>query len=73
MVVCLNTFIIENFGYTYSFIMGEKYSFRIEFLDFICDEMITYQVNNIPITEHTLRENFILLEEWRDKQINRII
>jgi len=73
MVVCLNTFIIEHFGYTYSFIMGEKYPFKMEFLDFICDEMITYQVNNITITEHTLRENFILLEEWRDKQINRII
>jgi hypothetical protein len=53
--------------------MGEKYPFKMEFLDFICDEMITYQVNNITITEHTLRENFILLEEWRDKQINRII
>ena len=73
MVVCLNTFIIEHFGYTYSFIMGEKYSFKVEFLDFICDEMIIYQVNNIPITVSTLRENFILLEDWRDKQINRII
>jgi uncharacterized radical SAM superfamily protein len=53
--------------------MGEKYSFKVEFLDFICDEMIIYQVNNIPITVSTLRENFILLEDWRDKQINRII
>jgi hypothetical protein len=53
--------------------MGEKYPFKMEFLDFICDEMITYQVNNIPITVSTLKENFIFLEDWRDKQINRII
>lgn len=73
MVVCLHDFKIESLGFHHLFIKGHKYAFRLEYFDFICDEMITIYVNNIPITKSTFKENFIRLEDWRHQQLNKVI
>lgn len=69
-VVCLEDFYIDSAGSRFKFIKGEKYNYFIDFIEMICDEMAFHSINGIPVTEETLRENFILLDEYRDRRIN---
>lgn len=72
-VICLNEFLIESLGINFKFERGKKYSYKLEFFDFICDEMMSIYVNNIPITKNTFVENFSFIEDWRTNQLNKII
>jgi hypothetical protein len=38
----------------------------------ICDEMIIHSIDGVHVTETTLKENFILLEDFRDDRINQL-
>jgi hypothetical protein len=72
-VLCIEDFLIETIGKTHSFLKGEKYHFRLDSLEFLCDEVIMANINGIVMTPSTFRENFIFLDEHRDNQISKIL
>jgi hypothetical protein len=72
-VICIEDFLIETIGKTHSFLKGEKYYFRLDHLEFLCDEMMMANINGVTMTPSTFKENFLFLEDHRDNQINNIL
>lgn len=72
MVVCIEDFYIDSLGRKFKFQKGQKYRYFVDFLEMICDEMIIHSIDGVHVTETTLKENFILLEDFRDDRINQL-
>ena len=71
-LMCLEDFFVDSFGSKSVFTKGKIYNYKIDSIEWLCDEMALHMVNNIPLNPYTIRENFLLLEEYRDEQLNVI-
>ena len=65
-VVCLDDFFVDSFGSEFFFMKGKMYNYMVDSMEWMCDEMILHLVNGIPLTPATVKDNFLLLDEYRD-------
>ena len=72
-VVCKEDFYIQIFKEKKHFSKGKIYEYKIDKLESLCDEQISHIVDSFPLSYKTFNENFLLLEDWRDNQIDNII
>ena len=72
-IVCLEDFFVDSFGSKFIFTKGKIYTYNVDSMEWMCDEMILHLVNGIPLTPKTIKDNFLLLEEYRDEQLNILL
>ena len=73
MLVCLDDFFVETIGMKFFFEKGKKYKYKLDSLEFLCDEELLHIVNGIPLSSSTVKENFMTIQNWRDEQIELVI
>lgn len=73
MLICLDDFFVESIGCKFFFEKGKKYKYKLDSLEFLCDEELLHFVNGIPLSSTTIKENFKCLHNWRDEQIELVL
>jgi hypothetical protein len=73
LVICLDDFSVETIGRKFHFEKGKKYKYKLDSLEFLCDEELLHMVNGIPLSKTTVNENFKPLQNWRDDQIELVL
>jgi hypothetical protein len=72
-VVCKKDFFIPYFNSKKNFIRGKSYEYKLDKLENLCDEQIHHVIDDFPVPYIQFKENFSLIEDWRDDQINNLI
>lgn len=73
-VICIEDFYVEALNSKYYFIKGRKYNYYNDgHIDWLCDEQVQHRVDDVYISDRTFRKMFILLDKYRDNQINTIV
>lgn len=72
-VICKESFNMPHFNGIKYFTKGIRYKYATDNLESLCDEQIYHVIDGYLISFETFKSKFLILEDWRDEQLNNLI
>ena len=72
-VICKVSFNMPHFNGIKYFTKGIRYKYATDNLESLCDEQIYHVIDGYLISFETFKSKFLILEDWRDEQLNNLI